>query len=237
MDSIIFADKELTLWLNSFHSSFFDLFFYFSTSTIVWVPLFIMLAWLIFVRQGAQGLVTIIFVGIVILFCDQISSSIIKPLVERFRPTHDPVMQYMVHTVNGYRGGLYGFCSSHAANTFGIAMFVSLVMRHGILSTALFSWAALSSYSRIYLAAHFVGDIVVGAILGMIVAKVVYEFYLRAALHFFVISHHNKWTLKQGMAKMFGVHEPIVVALTFWTIVTLLFIVCKLLMKYDGITC
>lgn len=237
MDSLIFADKQLTLWLNSFHSAFADLFFYMSTSTIVWIPLFLMLAWLIFAKQGGQGLVTIVFIALIVLFCDQISSSIIKPIFERYRPTHDPILQYMIHTVNGYRGGLYGFCSSHAANTFGVAMFVALVMRHSILSVSLFGWAFVNSYSRIYLGAHFVGDILVGAILGMIIAKIMYEFYLRVALHFFVISHHNKWTLKQGMGKMFGTQEPIVVALTFWLTITLLLIVCKMMMKYDGIAC
>ncbi len=237
MDSIIFADKQLTLWLNSFHTTFADLFFYFSTSTIVWIPLFVMLAWLILVKQGGQGIVTIAFVALVVLFCDQISSSIIKPLAERYRPTHDPVLQYMVHIVNDYRGGLYGFCSAHAANTFGIATFVALVMRHKGLSLALYLWAIISSYSRIYVGVHFVGDIVVGALLGVIIAKVAYEFYLHASLHFFVINHHNKWTLKQGLGKMFGQKEPMVVALTFWTIVAIVLIVCKMLLTYDGIAC
>lgn len=237
MDSIIFADKQLTLWLNSFHTTFADLFFYFSTSTIVWIPLFVMLIWLILLKQGGQGIVTIAFVALVVLFCDQISASIIKPLVERYRPTHDPVLQYMVHLVNGYRGGLYGFCSSHAANTFGVATFIALVMRHRGLSLALYAWALVSCYSRIYVGAHFIGDILVGAVLGMIIAKIAYEFYLRAALHFFVISHHNKWTLKQGLGKMFGQSEPVVVALTFWITIAVLLIVCKLLLKYNGIAC
>lgn len=234
---LVFLDKSLTLWLNSFYCSYADMFFYLSTSMAVWVPLFVMLAWLIIVRQGGQGLVTIAFIGITILLADQVSSSIIKPLFERPRPSHDPVLQYMVHIVNNYHGGAYGFCSSHAANAFGIATFIALVMRHRALNIAMFTWALISCYSRIYLGVHFIGDVLVGAILGAAIARFMYEVYLHASLHFFVINHHNKWTLKQGLAEMFGRQEPRVVALVFWISLILILVICKMIMNYHGATC
>lgn len=234
---IVFLDKEITLWLNSFNCSFADVFFHLATGIAMWIPLYVMLLWLIFKRQGAQGLVTVLFIGLVVLLADQISSSIIKPIFERYRPSHDPVLQYMVHIVNGYRGGLYGFCSSHAANSFGIATFLALVMRKPILNFSLFIWALISCYSRIYLGVHFLGDIICGALLGMIVARLVYELYLHASLHFFVINHHNKWTLKQGIGQMFGDDEPNVVALIFWVTIILVIIICNSLLKYYGIAC
>ena len=76
----------------------------------------------------------ILMLGLTVLLCDQISSGICKPLFERFRPTHDPVFSQYVTTVNGYLGGMYGFISSHAANTFGIAVFVSLLIKNRLLT-------------------------------------------------------------------------------------------------------
>lgn len=237
METLTFIDKQFTLWVNSFYGDYADIFFYLSTSLLVWLPAFFMLLWLIFVRQGGQGLVTVFFIAMVILLADQISASIFKPIFERWRPTHDPVLQYLIHTVNDYRGGNYGFCSSHAANSFGVATFICLIMRHTSLSIAMYSWAFINCYSRVYLGVHFIGDIVVGALLGAVIARLLYEVYLHACLHFFVIHHHNKWTLKSGLAEMFGRQEPRVVATSIWLTIALLLLVSKLIIKYHGIAC
>ena len=74
---------------------------------------------------------------------------------------------YQIDVVNGYRGGMYGFTSSHAANTFGVALFLSLVMRSWSLSIILFIWAALNAYSRMYLGVHYPGDIFFGTLTGL----------------------------------------------------------------------
>lgn len=237
MDNLIFLDKELTLLINGLHSPAFDAFFYAATSMLLWVPLFLTILWMIFRRQGGRGLVTIIVIGLLILIADQLTSGLMKPLFERLRPTHDGVMQYLVHTVNGYRGGLYGFASSHAANTFAIATFLTLVVRRWSLSLSMMAWAIVNSYGRIYQGVHFLGDVVVGAIIGILVGRLVYEFYLHLVLHFFVINHHNKWTLKNGLAKTFGQTEPNVVTYTFWLTVTFAIIFLTLFSKYNGVAC
>ena len=87
------------------------------------------------------------------------------------------VLFLLVQTVNGYRGGLYGFISSHAANSFGLAMLLTLILRDKFLSASLFFWAAVNSYSRIYLGVHFLTDIVPGAISGVFFGFVVYRLY------------------------------------------------------------
>ena len=161
MEDVILLDKELTLLVNSYHSGFFDLFFFLFTSRFIWLPLYAALLWMIFKRQGGRGLVTVIFVGLIILVADQLTSGLMKPLIARLRPSHDDVMQYMVHVVNDYRGGLYGFASSHAANTFALAGFFAFVVRNRSLSFALFAWALLNCYGRVYQGVHFFGDIVV----------------------------------------------------------------------------
>lgn len=93
-----------------------------------------------------------------------------KPIFERVRPSRDPALEGMVHIVNGYRGGLYGFASSHAANAFGVATFVYLMLPERKYFIWLFFWAALVSYTRIYLGVHYPGDILAGAIVGVLCA-------------------------------------------------------------------
>ena len=235
MEQLIFADKEITLFLNSLYTLWQDIFFYLATSRTIWIPLYLALFWMILRRQGASGLMTVVVVALLVVVADQLTSGLMKPLCERFRPTHDPMLQYMVHTVNGYSGGSYGFASSHAANCFAIFGFFALVTRHIGLSISLGTWALINSYGRIYQGVHFFGDVLVGAIIGLIIARIVYEIYLHVALHFFVISHHNKWTLKSGLGRSFGEDEPSVVAYTFWTTIVLLVIIVSLMTKYNGI--
>lgn len=236
MDEIIFLDKEFTLFLNGFYGPCRDLFFYLITSKLLWLPLYAALLWMVFRRQGGRGLMTVIVVALVVLVADQLASGLMKPIFERLRPTHDGVLQYLVHTVNGYRGGLFGFASSHAANTFAIASFFALVVRRWSISLALFSWALLNSYGRIYQGVHFFGDVLVGALVGIVVARLTYELYLRVVLHFFVITHHNKWTLKSGLAKTFGESGPRLVAYTFW--LTILFVLIYIFLMQDyGAAC
>lgn len=237
MDYLIFLDKELTLLINGLNCPFLDAFFHAATSTWLWIPLFAAILWMIFRRQGGRGLMTVIVIALLILVADQLTSGLMKPLFERPRPTHDPVMQYLVHTVAGYRGGLYGFASSHAANTFALATFLALVLRRGAFSLSLFSWAIINSYGRIYQGVHFLGDVIVGAIIGIAVGRLVYEAYLHLVLHFFVINHHNKWTLKGGLAKTFGTTEPNVVTYTFWLTVILAVILISLFSKFHGAAC
>lgn len=74
-----------------------------------------------------------------------------------------------------YRGGQYGFVSSHAANLFGLATITSLLIRNRIYTAFIFVWAALVGYSRIYVGKHFPADVVCGAIFGMIVGYLVYK--------------------------------------------------------------
>ncbi len=237
IDTLIFADKQLTLWLNSFHNEFFDAFFYLTTSMPIWIPLYIVLAWFVFQKQGPRGLVTVFFVAMVVVAADQISSSIFKPIFERYRPSQDPTLQYMIHLVNDHRGGRFGFVSSHAANTIGVATFLSLIVRNRFFKYTLFIWALLNCYSRIYAGVHFVGDILCGAVLGLIIGAIFYQIYLRTSLHFFIITHHNKRTLKSGLAEMFGPNAPYIAAGAFWLMLVTICIAAHLITRYHGVAC
>jgi undecaprenyl-diphosphatase len=103
----------------------------------------------------------------------------VKPLVGRWRPTHDPVIGTMVDVVDGYRGGRYGFFSAHAANTFSIAVFFCWLIRSRILSIALVIWSFTNCWTRLYLGVHFPGDILVGLLWGGTVGTAVYFLHYR----------------------------------------------------------
>ena len=167
-------DNNITLAINSCHSSFFDNFFYIYTQTWTWIPFILLLFVWMWRRWGIKSLYVVVGVALCILLADQLSSSLIKPLVARLRPTHNPNISHLIHIVNGYRGGQYGFVSSHAANAFAFAIFTSLVIRRRYYVISIIIWALLTAYSRVYLGVHYVGDVVCGAILGIFVGWVVY---------------------------------------------------------------
>ena len=176
MISIIEIDKTLTLAINSCHSSFFDNFFYIYTQTWIWLPAIVLLVVWMWRRWGVRSLYVVVGIALCILLADQLSSSLIKPFVARLRPTHSDIAD-LIHTVRGYRGGLYGFVSSHSANAFAFVMFTSLVIRNRSYIFFITLWAILTAYSRVYLGVHYVGDVVCGAILGVLVGLLVYRLF------------------------------------------------------------
>jgi len=168
MDKIIELDKRLLLFLNGFHTDSIDPVMLLITKTEFWTPLYLIIIYFIFKKYNTEGWLVLAGAAIAILLSDQITSSLMKPFFERLRPSQDPTLQGLVHLVDGYKGGLYGFASSHAANTFSTAMLVWLVFKKQVnWSWIIFIWASLMTYTRIYLGVHFPGDILVGGIIGI----------------------------------------------------------------------
>ena len=175
--SLLELDKVITLAINSCHSPFFDNFFYIYTQTWTWLPAIVVLLVWMWRKWGVRSLYVVVGIALCILLSDQISSSLLKPLVARLRPTHNPEIADMIHIVNGYRGGLYGFVSSHAANAATFVTFTALIFRNNIYTILLSLWAFLTAYSRVYLGVHYVGDVLGGALIGILVAVVVYVIF------------------------------------------------------------
>lgn len=157
-------DTTILLFFNGMHCELFDYFMVLVSNRFTWIPFY---AAFIFVMiknfHWKVTIVTILAVALLVLLCDQTASGLLKPLVGRLRPSNlDNSISYMVHVVDGYRGGRYGFPSSHSANSWGVAIFAMYLVRNRKLSIFLAFWAALVTYSRAYLGVHYPGDLLVG---------------------------------------------------------------------------
>lgn len=177
IDQLIEYDKELFRFLNSFHTPWLDPVMAILTETVAWLPLFIFLLYIIIKEHKKESWIILLGIAITILLADQTTATIMKPFFSRLRPSREPALQDVIHLVDGYAGGQFGFASSHAANTFGVAFFLLLVFRRTKPWIAwMFLWAAFVSYTRIYLGVHYPGDILVGASVGMICGWIGFKF-------------------------------------------------------------
>lgn len=167
-------DERILLFINGLHAPFADWWMWWISEKTTWIPLYPILAFLLFRRSSWQrAVLCLFFIVLVIAATDQTCAALIRPLVGRLRPSNTAnALSSLLHLVNGYRGGSYGFPSCHAANSFALAVFLSLRFRRTAATVLLLSWAALISYSRIYLGVHYPGDVLCGMAMGGLYAAV-----------------------------------------------------------------
>ena len=161
-------DQELFLFLNSLHSETFDGIMVWISGKTTWWPFYLLLLLFLILKKRLQAIPVIIFIALAITLADQTSVNLFKEVFERSKPCHEPALEGMVHLVNDRCGGKYGFVSSHAANSFAVAMLLLLVIRKRWFTVTILFWAVIVSYSRIYLGVHYPGDVIGGALLGIL---------------------------------------------------------------------
>ncbi len=181
MNFLTNIDTELFLFLNGLHATWLDPVMTFISGKITWLPFYLILLYLVIKNYKKQSILIIIGIILLIVCSDQISSSIFKPIFERPRPCHNEAIKDMVYLPNGHCGGAYGFISSHACNTFALAVFITNILKthYSKIGYVMYVWAGLVAYSRIYMGVHYPGDVIVGAIVGMLVGLVIWKLYLR----------------------------------------------------------
>ncbi|MFC2658394.1 MAG: phosphatase PAP2 family protein [Segatella sp.] len=177
MDTMVF------LTVNSHHNAYFDSVMWLVSGKLIWVPMYVSLFFVLLKNYSYKVVFAILLaIGVVILFTDSFTAQVIRPWVCRLRPSNlDNPMSSMVHIVDGYRGGAYGFPSNHASNTWGLAFFITFLFRRYKLTFFFFLWALLVCYSRMYLGVHYFGDLLIGGLLALAGASTVFYMFRKVS--------------------------------------------------------
>ncbi|HYC86127.1 MAG TPA: phosphatase PAP2 family protein [Chryseosolibacter sp.] len=178
IQKLIELDREIFLYLNGLHHPWLDEVMYYATDKLASLPVYLLLLYLILRHFRNDSWAPLIGIVIAIVIADQLASTVMKPLFQRLRPSHEPELAGAVYTVKGYLGRKYGFVSSHAANTFAAALFFWWLLKDkSKWIWLLFLWAGIVSYSRIYLGVHYPGDILGGFVVGWLAAWVGFRIF------------------------------------------------------------
>lgn len=187
MEQLLHIDTEILLAINGWHAPWADTLMWIISAKATWIPLYILLILCLVMRyrhpaSNAIGwvkkvpacVVMIITICLAVGAADFIASGILKDLVARPRPSRVPELEGVLHLVNGYKSGQFGFVSSHAANTMACGLLFSLIWRNKIATCGLMLWVAANCYSRMYLGVHYPTDILGGLTVGALMAVVAY---------------------------------------------------------------
>ncbi|NOY36230.1 MAG: phosphatase PAP2 family protein [Chlorobi bacterium] len=167
-------DTRLFLFLNGLHTPFFDQVMWYISAKLTWLPLYLFIFGWLYLIYRRRFWILFLFIILLVTTSDQVSVHAFKEVFHRLRPCHNASIQSVIHLVRNHCGGMYGFVSSHAANTFAVAVFSSLLIRNRTYTLFIVLWALLSGYSRIYLGVHYPGDVITGSLVGVATGYVVW---------------------------------------------------------------
>ncbi|MDR1739599.1 MAG: phosphatase PAP2 family protein [Bacteroidales bacterium] len=200
LETLLQLDREITLWINQHYSEFADIVMEFLSGRKVWIPLYLLFIYGVYRATKSVSIDTPepsllgrnskrkklwLSVTVIIALCvaavglaDYSSVHLFKNVFLRLRPCFEPDLEGLLRFYIGESSSkhLYGFVSSHAANVFALAAFLTPVLRRYkvVGYGGIYLWAALVGYSRIYLGKHYLGDVICGAALGFAIGTAMY---------------------------------------------------------------
>ena len=169
IETLELIDREILLFINGLHTDWLDPIMWAISSNWFWIPMVLLFIIVAIWRFRKYCWIPILAATLCFATTEVVSHNV-KESVQRYRPTHNLEIENEVHIVNDYRGGMYGFFSGHAANSFGLALITMLFIRRKWYTITALCWATIVSYSRMYLAVHYPADIFVGFCFGISVA-------------------------------------------------------------------
>ena len=173
METLELIDREILLFINGLHTDWLDPIMWAISSNWFWIPMVLLFIIVAIWRFRKHCWIPILAATLCFATTDVVSHNV-KESVQRYRPSHNLEIENEVHIVNDYRGGMYGFFSGHAANSFGLALITLLFIRKKWYTITALCWATIVTYSRMYLAVHYPADIFVGFCFGISVAVAFY---------------------------------------------------------------
>lgn len=221
---ILEIDKDLFLYLNSFYNDYWDTIMLMITRKETWYPFYLIIIFFTIRNYRSKSWLILLFLALSVLASDQISV-LFKETFQRLRPVHEPAIESLVHNVLR-KGGLYGFVSSHAANSFAIFVFTTRVFKNRGFYFLMLFWAILVSYSRIYSGVHYPFDIIGGALVGWGIGYGFFKALIFIETHFFIT--RNPKIEKTGI----NVEQSSVILIVFLVLMSTVFITSGILHYY-----
>jgi len=225
LQNILEIDKDLFLFLNSLHNSFWDTIMLMVTRKETWIPFFAIILFYFIKNYKIKAFPILVFLALTILLSDQLSV-LLKENIQRFRPVHDLVIGSLVHNVLR-KGSFYGFVSSHAANGFAVFAFTASIFKNRNYWLLLLFWALLFSYSRIYSGVHYPLDILGGAVLGWIIGVGCFKLLTLVENRYFIERQPKISATKLENS------QSAIIYLVFFVLMTTVFIVSSILHHYE----
>ena len=183
LDRIKQIDTELLIFLNNLGNKSWDPLWVSITDKFTFLPLFILIIFFLFKKNGTKGLLVILlFISVLILFTDQFTN-VVKDFTQRLRPCRLDELQGLLRDID-IRCGKYGFFSAHAANSISVTIFIINCVDESVkkfLKPVLILWVMIFSYSRIYLGVHYPLDTVFGLLFGIFsgfLFKCIYNYFI-----------------------------------------------------------
>ncbi len=178
MDWLQNLDRQILLTLNHSHTAILDWLMWQISGNLIWLPLYLFLIYFSFKTFRSKAWLIIIWIVITVGLSDFTSVHLFKETFKRLRPCHNPQLQGIIVLVHHHCGGLYGFISSHATNTFALATLIALIFRKNWLTGLMFFYATIISLSRVYLGVHYPTDVLAGAMWGSFIGWIMFKILL-----------------------------------------------------------